>query len=93
MRDKWVIWPIYIDATASRKQGRKISRERAVKNPTADDIVKAAKKLGLNPVKEEKSYPKRWWRREGRVLVDKKERKMSILVKIAENVKQSKLNI
>ena len=53
MRDKWVIWPIYIDATASRKQGRKISRERAVKNPTADDIVKAAKKLGLNPVKEE----------------------------------------
>jgi len=88
-----VIWPIYIDATASRKQGRKISRERAVKNPTADDIVKAAKKLGLNPVKEEKSYPKRWWRREGRVLVDKKERKMSILVKIAENVKQSKLNI
>lgn len=88
-----MIWPIYIDATASRKQGRKISRERAVKNPTADDIVKAAKKLGLNPVKEEKSYPKRWWRREGRVLVDKKERKMSILVKIAENVKQSKLNI
>ena len=93
MRDKWVIWPIYIDATASRKQGRKISGEHAVKNPTADDIVKAAKKLGLNPVKEEKSYPKRWWRREGRVLVDKKERKMSILVKIAENVKQSKLNI
>ena len=93
MRDKWVIWPIYIDAGASRREGRKVSRELAIKNPTVDDIVKAAKKLGLNPVKEEKSYPKRWWRREGRVLVDKKERKMSVLVKIAENVKQSKLNI
>jgi signal recognition particle subunit SRP19 len=93
MRDKWVIWPIYFDIDASKKEGRKVGKELAVKNPTADEIFKAAKKLGLNPVKEEKAYPKRWWRREGRVLVEKKGRKTDIIKRIAEIIKQSRSNI
>lgn len=90
MRDKWVVWPIYIDAAASRGEGRKISREHAIKNPTADDILKAARKLGLNPVKEDKAYPKRWWRKEGCVYVEKKFSKTETIRKIAEIIKQSK---
>lgn len=89
MRDKWVIWPVYFDANVSRKEGRKVSKELAIKNPSIDDIYKAAKKLGLNPVKEEKAYPKRWWRKEGRLLIDKKGKKMEIIKKIAEIIKQS----
>ncbi len=90
MRDKWVLWPIYFDVDASRLEGRKVSKELAIKNPTADEIFKAAKKLGLNPVKEEKAYPKRWWRKEGRILVDKKGRKTEIIRKIAEYIKENK---
>ena len=89
MRDKWVIWPIYFDADASRKDGRKVPKELAIKNPSIDEIFKIAKKLGFNPVKEDKAYPKRWWRKEGRLLVDKKDRKIRMLIKIAEYKKQS----
>lgn len=90
MRDKWVVWPIYFDAEASRKEGRKIPKELAIKNPNIDEIFKVAKKLGFNPLKEEKAYPKRWWRKEGRILVDKKGRKLEIIKRIAEIIKQSK---
>ncbi|HEC76409.1 MAG TPA: signal recognition particle protein Srp19 [Thermoplasmatales archaeon] len=90
MRDKWVIWPIYFDIDASKKEGRKVGKELAVKNPTADEIFKAAKKLGLNPIKEEKAYPSKWWRKEGRVLVEKKGRKTEIIRKIAEYIKENK---
>lgn len=93
MRDKWVVWPIYFDADASRKEGRKVPKELAIKNPNVDEIFKTAKKLGFNPVKEEKAYPKRWWRKEGRILIDKKDKKISMLIKIAEKIKQSKSNI
>jgi len=91
MRDKWVIWPVYFDANVSRKEGRKVSKELAIKNPSIDDIYKAAKKLGLNPVKEEKAYPKRWWRKEGRLLIDKKGKKMEIIKKIAEFLKENRV--
>ena len=70
-----------------------ISLKYALKNPNVDDIMKAAKTLGLNPVKQEKSYPKRWWRKEGRVLIDKEEGKVSSLIKISHCIKQSKTNI
>lgn len=93
MRDKWVIWPIYLDAEASRREGRKLPKERALSNPQIDDIVKAAKQLGLNPIKEEKSYPSRWWRKEGRVLVNRGRKKIEILESIAEKIKQNKVSI
>ena len=93
MRDKWVLWPIYFDADASRLEGRKVPKQLAIRNPSIDESFKAAKKLGLNPIKEEKAHPARWWRKEGRILVDKKGRKLEIIRKIAEYIKQSKLNI
>ncbi len=92
MRNKWVIWPVYFDAEVGREKGRKIPKELAVKHPTIDEIYRAAKKLGLNPVKEEKAHPKRWWRKEGRILVDKKGRKTEIIRKIAEIIKQSRIS-
>ena len=94
MRNKWVIWPIYFDADASRLEGRRVPKELAVKNPTADDILKAAKKLGLAAIKEEKAaYPSRWWRKEGSVLVGKKFSKTATIRQIAEIIKQSKVSI
>ncbi|MCD6480813.1 MAG: signal recognition particle protein Srp19 [Thermoplasmata archaeon] len=90
-RDKWVLWPIYFDADASRLEGRRVPKELAVKNPTVEDILQAAKKLGLAAVKEEKAaYPARWWRKEGRVLVGKKFSKTATIKQIAEIIKQSK---
>lgn len=77
--EKYVIWPIYFDKNASKKKGRKVSRSLAVKHPNVDVIHRAAQKLGLNPKMERKSYPSRWWEKEGCIMVDKKKSKTEIL--------------
>jgi len=89
MRDKLVLWPIYFDSHASRRW-RRVGKNIAVANPTIDEIFKAAKKLGFNPVKEEKSHPARWWRKEGCILIEKKGKKAEIIKKIAEIVKENR---
>ncbi len=85
--DKYVIWPIYFDKTVSRLQGRKVSKKYAIEKPTIENVTKAAKSLGLNPVVEQNiQYPSRNWKKEGRILVDKKDSKSKILVKIANKL-------
>ncbi|MDH7507413.1 MAG: signal recognition particle subunit SRP19/SEC65 family protein, partial [Candidatus Thermoplasmatota archaeon] len=72
--NKIVIYPIYFDKTISRISGRKVSLKNAVEKPNIEEIYKAAKSLGLNPVLEkEVSHPFHSWRKDGRILVDKKD--------------------
>ena len=78
-----VVWPENIDSRKSRGRGRKVPLKFSVKNPTIDEIYKAAEKLGLNPEIEEKKYPKNWWESKGRVVVDKKGSKLETLKLIA----------
>ncbi len=91
-KDRYVLWPAYFDRRRSRGDGRRVAKDIAVPNASADEIVKAAKKLGLNPVKENKAYPGRWWKREGQVLVDKTESKTKILREIALEMSKSREN-
>ncbi|MDY6779003.1 MAG: signal recognition particle subunit SRP19/SEC65 family protein, partial [Halobacteria archaeon] len=40
-------------------------------DPTADEVAKAVKQIGYDPVIErDKRYPRSWWRNEGRVRVE-----------------------
>ena len=85
--EKYVIWPIYFDKSVSRLSGRKVSKKHAVDKPNAEDISKAAKSLGLNPVLEKDiAHPSRTWKKEGRVLVDKKTSKSKLLTQIANRL-------
>jgi len=85
--DKYVIWPVYFDKNISRLSGRKISKKHAVEKPSIEDISKAAKSLGLNPVLEKDvAYPSRPWKKDGRILVDKKGSKSKLLVQIANRL-------
>ncbi|PGH21448.1 hypothetical protein AJ80_03239 [Polytolypa hystricis UAMH7299] len=55
------LYPVYFDATRSRAEGRKVSKNLAVKNPLARDIVDAVQVLGLKVGFEpEKLHPKDW---------------------------------
>jgi signal recognition particle subunit SRP19 len=88
-KGKLVIWPVYLDQTKSRSNGRIISRKSAIKEPQLNEIKEAAKKLGLNPeVEPEKAYPKSWWEVSGRVLVDDKGPKSVIAKQIALSIKK-----
>ena len=85
--EKYVIWPIYFDKSVSRLSGRKVSKKHAVDKPNIEDISKAAKSLKLNPILERDiPHPSRTWKKEGRVLVDKKTSKSKLLTQIANRL-------
>jgi len=85
--NKYVVWPVYFDKSISRLEGRKVSKKHAVDKPSIEDIVKAAKSLGLNPVLEKEfSHPSRNWKKEGRILIDKKDSKSKLLMQIAKKL-------
>ena len=85
--DKYVIWPVYFDKSLSKLEGRKVPKKNAVDKPSIEDIIKAAKSLGLNPVLEKNvAHPSRHWKKEGRVLIDKKDLKSKLLIKIANRL-------
>jgi signal recognition particle subunit SRP19 len=91
MRDKnkLVIWPVYIDRNRSRSEGRIISKKSSVAEPTLVEIEKAALKLALNPeVEKDKSYPRSWWEKSGRVLIDNSAPKTQLSRKIATAIKE-----
>jgi signal recognition particle subunit SRP19 len=80
-----IIWPVYIDSTRTQAEGRRIPKETAVSSPKLREISRAAGKLGLNPlVEKDKSYPKLWWEKSGRVIVDGKMSKREIILRISK---------
>lgn len=83
--EKYVVYPIYFDKSVSRLRGRRVSSKYAVEKPSIDDILKAAKSLGLNPIIEKETlHPSRPWRQEGRILIDQKDSKNKLLTQIAK---------
>lgn len=85
---KVTIWPANMDLKKTVKEGRKIPKKYAVNTPKLREISRAANKLGLNPqVEKGKSYPKSWWETSGRVIVEKKQPKREILVKVSNTIK------
>lgn len=49
----WVcVYPCYIDADKSAQEGRKIAKEKSVKNPHAYHMAIACQKLGFSVVYE-----------------------------------------
>jgi signal recognition particle subunit SRP19 len=85
--EKYVVWPVYFDKSVSRIAGRKVSKKDAVEKPSIENILKAAKSLSLNPVLEKEAmHPSKNWKKEGRVLIDKKDSKSKLLRKIANRL-------
>ena len=85
--EKYAIYPIYYDKTLSKKQGRRVAKKHSVEKPNCENIGKAARSLGLHPVLEKDiAHPSRNWRREGRILVDKKSSKSEILRQISNRL-------
>lgn len=86
-----VLYPAYFDLGRTRTDGRRVAKKWAVESPTVEEIVAAAKALGLQPETDaEKAFPTSHWRHEGRVLVRADYFKTSILQKVAQRIKQSR---
>ena len=82
------IWPAYFDIRFSRGEGRRVSRDRAIRDPKLEDLEKVSQKLGLNPIiQPDKRYSRHPWKRSGVVLVDKKGSKSEIISNIAKGMR------
>jgi len=85
--NKYVIYPLYFDRSRSRMNGRRVSASQAVEKPSLENIAKAAKSLGLNPILEKNaahaSIP---WKKEGRILVEKKGPKTKLLLQLSNRL-------
>ena len=63
--------PYTLDAHKTRKDGRILAKKDSIGAPGIDEIMRAAKELGLNPsCEDEKMYPRSWWGYKGRVLIN-----------------------
>jgi signal recognition particle subunit SEC65 len=47
-----IIYPVYLNAKSTLAEGRRIPKEKAVDNPTLDDIVKVCEHLGFKTIVE-----------------------------------------
>ncbi len=86
-----ILYPAYFDLGRSRAAGRRVAKKWAVESPTVEEVVAAAKALGLEPqVDAEKAFPTSHWRHEGRVLVRADYFKTSVVAKVAQRIKQKR---
>jgi signal recognition particle subunit SRP19 len=69
--DRIVVWPGYFDLKSSRRSGRRVSKDRAVTNPTLDGLAYAARNAGIRKMKREEkaSHPARPHEQEGRLWI------------------------
>ena len=84
-----MIRPIYLDSEKSLNEGRKVSKEYAVKEPKIKEIVKATQKLRYKYYAEEdKAYPGEWYNKSGRITITCDESKKEILINLSNTIKQ-----
>jgi len=84
-----VIYPEYFDSALTKKEGRRVPRNLACKEPTPEAIARAAEAsdASLEPKIESKSsHPRFWWEKRGRVLVRKRQSKQKTLLMIARKL-------
>ncbi len=82
-----VIWTINIEKRKSRAEGRKIPKRFAIANVRFAELVEACKHLGLNfKAENDKKYPRCWWEEAGRIVVEKREPKTQLMIKIASKI-------
>ena len=85
--DKAIIWPIYFDASKTRKQGRRVQKNLAVQSPKITEVKEAVDRLGLsNEVRVDAHFSKMPWAKTGMLLVEKREPKEKIIQKIAKQL-------
>lgn len=86
--DRFALWPCYFDRALSRSQGRRVPESLAVRGPDSAWVEAAARKLGLDPQREEKArHPGAPHEPSGRVLVAKKGGKEATLRLVAQRMR------
>ncbi len=81
--DRLVIWVDYFNSSLSRADGRRVPLNMAVRNPTSNELVEAAKRAGYASESAEASHPKRMLTLSGYVSIERKKPKVQTIKDIA----------
>ncbi|MCK9580366.1 MAG: signal recognition particle subunit SRP19/SEC65 family protein [Methanoregula sp.] len=81
-----ILYPCYFNAAYTRAEGRKVPCSIGTKGPVLTDLERALKKIGVVYRVEEHHHPAHWARREGRVVAEWNESKLSLMRKVAQKL-------
>ncbi len=87
---KLIIWLDYFNSAIKRSGGRRVPLSSAVRDPTLDELVHAAKGIGYSPEPQEGYYPRRSKVKSGYVSLTKKVSKSITIKKVASRLAQVK---
>ena len=91
-RKNWMIYPEYFDAQLSRNEGRRVPRNLAVNSPDVKEISNILSKYDIpNRIEEHKHHPNFWYRKNGRIIINKQGKsKQEFLKDLAKNLKKKR---
>ncbi|HJJ95612.1 MAG TPA: signal recognition particle protein Srp19 [Methanocorpusculum sp.] len=81
-----LLYPAYFDVSLTRKEGRRVAKDKAVDHPDIARLARAIRALGLSPTQEDKKYPGRWYDASGRISVEYAGTKEDLLKAVAEKL-------
>jgi signal recognition particle subunit SRP19 len=73
--DRQILWVDYFNSSLSRSDGRRVPTNQAVKNPTLQELAKAAERLKLQAEVIEAAFPKRMSVKTGYLSIPKAKKK------------------
>ena len=88
---KLTLWPAYFNTDYTWSQGRRVSKKLSLRGVKLDEIFNAAAELGLEPAMDDSAaYPKASWRKNGKVIVVKTEKKSELIKEIAKKIRYNR---
>ena len=84
--DRLVIWIDYFNSGFSRKDGRRVPLNIAVRNPSLQELEEAAKRAGYKPEPNEASHPKRMQLSSGYVSIERNKPKIQAIKELASRL-------
>ena len=94
--DHIILWVDYFNKNLKRRQGRKVKRDKAIFDPTVQELVEAAKTAGYqiddDEVNDTARFPRRSFVKSGYVMLAKKEgiKKSKVIAGVAEKLLQKR---
>ncbi|MBO3803079.1 MAG: signal recognition particle subunit SRP19/SEC65 family protein [Candidatus Brockarchaeota archaeon] len=89
--DRVVMFPVYIDSSKARSEGRMIPKAKCVQSPRLGEMVEACRALGFEfSVDGNASHPAEPTERRGLLRAVKRGRKTEMLEKVALQIKRSR---
>ena len=77
--DRQILWVDYFNSSLSRADGRRVPTNQAVKNPTLQELAKAAQRLRIQAEIVEAAFPKRMNLKTGYLSIQKSKKKSQVM--------------